>query len=68
MAGLYPPAEPKQLSSGSKGSPRLTGLTQPALVQALGLRGHGIIARARNDRGLSLHAGRAPAVLPEPGF
>lgn len=57
------------LTSGSKGSRRLAGLIQPAMVQALGLRDRGIIARARNDRGgLSLHAGRAPAVLLEPYF
>ncbi|OJY26211.1 MAG: hypothetical protein BGP11_13115, partial [Rhodobacterales bacterium 65-51] len=57
------------LTSGSKGSLRLAGLIQPAMVQALGLRDRGIIVRARNDRGgLSLHAGRAPAVLLEPYF
>lgn len=57
------------LTSGTKGSLRLAGLIQPAMVGALGLRDRGLITRGRADRGgASLWSGRAPAVLIEPYF
>lgn len=57
------------LTSGTKGSLRLAGLIQPAMVGALGLRDRGLVTRGRADRGgESLWAGRAPAVLIEPYF
>lgn len=57
------------LSSGSKGSLRLAGAVQAAMVQTLGLRDRGVKILGRKDRGgESLWVGRAPAILIEPYF
>lgn len=57
------------LTSGTAGSMKLAKLVNDAMVAALGFRDRGLIKRARNERGgLSLWAGRAPAILIEPYF
>lgn len=57
------------LSSGSSGSLDLAARVQKAMVKMLQLRDRGVQIRARKDRGgLSLFAGKAPAVLIEPYF
>lgn len=57
------------LSSGTSGSRALAANVQKACVAALGNKDRGVRFVGKGDRGgLSLWAGRAPAILTEPYF